>query len=645
MANLVLTTRCNKACDYCFAGKHVARQDIDTADAIKVLDITLTSGFRQVRFLGGEPTLHADFSTILRAAVERGLETIVFSNGLMPTEALEVILDTSPENCRVMLNLDLDPVVKERTRVSQVAEILGERAFVGVNIYSPGMPLENAFTFARSHGLQRVIRIGLAHPRLNRQNRYLHPCHYRQVGGELERFFDVIRQDGFSLSFDCGFVPCMFTPEFFELAEITASELGCRCGPIPDILPDLTAIHCFPLGELDELPISGIQTLQEMRILHEKRIRVFREISIFRECSRCGFRQNGNCSGGCLSAAMLRSNRSGLAVPAWPTTESVTMIPFTKDGTDAKPWAIPYIDQPLEFWETLCTEFGAAVREVYFPVKLSCVGTGRPIQPFLHLEGLLDSRVMPMSALVNPLVLPGPIEQIGGQIIDELVRLYEHFGIVAATLSDLRLADMVRKRLPALRLTASCLLDVTEPGQVKALGDVFDVLVPSTRLTRRPDRIASIRAAFHGRIRLLVNECCLDSCLDRKQHFYEMVNNETAPQSLCSDRLRCEPWLRLTGAWILPQHLDHVDPLADEFKLAGRNTLCEPEHYRQVLRAYVSRSALWPHEIGGGPASILSRVSVSLAYFQWMLHCDHACGNCSICQRASAGQDEWEVTT
>jgi collagenase-like PrtC family protease len=644
MGNIVITTRCNRTCDYCFGGKHVARQDMDTIHAIKVLDIMLASGFRQVRLLGGEPTLHVHFKDILRAAVERGFETLIFSNGLMSSEALEAILDIPLEQCRVMINLNFNSPAKERTRVSEVAKILGERAFVGVNIYSPGMPLEDASDFVTSHGLQRMIRVGLAHPRLDRQNHYLHPRHYQRVGEELEHFLNVIHQDGFSLSFDCGFVPCMFTSGFFELAGITPRELGHRCNPIPDILPDQTAIHCFPLGELDELPISGIRTLQEMRTLHENRVGVFKNIGIFRECSRCVFLQNDTCTGGCLSAAMLRSNRTILSSLGQPKAPSVTMTSSPRTEKDEKPWVIPYIDQPVEFWEALHAEFGEKVREVYFPINLSQVGAGRPIQPVLHLEELLHKHVIPMAVLINPLVIPVPTEHIRRQIIDELTRLYELYGIEAATLSDLRLAQMVRRKLPALRLTASCLFDVTEPGQVKALGNVFNVLVPSTRMTRRPDRLALIRSAFRGRIRLLVNEACLDSCLDRKQHFYEMAHSEVVPESLCSDQLRREPWLRLTGAWILPQHVDQIDPLVDEFKLAGRITLRKPEHYKYVLRAYLSRSALWPDEIGGGPASVLSHVSVPLAYFQWMLHCDHACGNCFICQRIAASQDGPEVT-
>ena len=124
-----------------------------------------------------------------------------------------------------------------------------------------------------------------------------------------------------------------------------------------------------------------------------------------------------------------------------------------------------------------------------------------------------------------------------------------------------------------------------------------------------------------------------------------MAQGGAFPSSLCGDRLAREPWLRLTGAWILPQHLSELDPCADEFKLAGRITLRDPAQYRRVLRAYLQRRALWPHEIGAGPASVLSRTSLPRAHFQWMLACDHACGDCALCRRAATGQGVGEVVS
>lgn len=647
MANLVLTSRCNRDCAYCFADKTPAVADMTLAAAERILDLALASGLQQVRLLGGEPTLHPDFGAILNAGVRRGLEVLVFSNGLLPPAALEAIQRTPPSQCRVMLNLNLGgaDAAAHRAQSAHTAAALGPRAFVGVNLHSPGLPLLEAAQFAKTHGLARVIRVGMAHPRLDRRNLFLQPRHYRGVGAELEAFLKAIHPDGFSLSLDCGFVPCMFSHEFLELAGVTPRALGRRCGPIPDVQPDLSAIHCFALSEMDQLPLGGGQRLQEVRELLEVRAGAWRTLGVFRECTACALRRQGDCLGGCLATALLRAHRTPLpAAVAAPAARAVHGATAARSGPTSAPWAIPYIDQGPAFWEALAAEFGGALREVYFPIGIPGLGTGRPVAPAARLDELLAARVVPLAVLVNPLVLPAPLEQIGGRIVDELARLYEEYGVAAATLSDVRLAERVRQRLPALRLTASCLLEVTDASQAQALRGVFDVLVPATRLTRRPARLAAVGAAFRGPLRLLVNEGCLDACLDRKQHFYEMAQPGGMPRSLCAERLARDPWLRLTGAWVLPQHLHLLDACADEFKLAGRGTLEDPEQYRLVLRAYVRRQALWPHETGGGPAAISERTALPRDLFSWLLSCDHLCADCSICRRAAAGQPPPEVS-
>jgi len=635
MPNLVITTSCNRACGYCFTDRRAGDRNMAAQDAAEVLDMFRVSGLKQVRLLGGEPTLHPEFTVILEQALNRDFEVLIFSNGLMPPGALEAIARAPERRCRVMLNLPVGPdrSPDEDKFLSAAAARLGPRASVGVNLYAPGMALSDASEFVKRYGLARVIRVGLAHPRLDRANRYLHPRHYRRVGEELEQWFDAVGPEGFRLSFDCGFVPCMFSGQFVESAAAEPVEPGICCGPIPDVLPDLSSVHCFPLAELDQLPISGIGTIQELGKMHQARVRAFRRPGVFPECAACELRRQAQCHGGCISAAMLRSRSSvgsQRAVAVLPEARKVAPAP--------KAWAIPFVDLPVDFWQSLVADHGSAIREVYFPAAIDGLGSGRPPQPQQNLRALLAERAIPMSVLVNPMVLPQPLEAIGPRIADELLRLYEMYGVAAATLSDVRLAELVRRRVPAMRLAASCLLDVTEPGQARSLRGVFDVLVPATRLVRFPERIEALGRAFGGPLRLLVNEGCLTGCLDRKQHFYEMAAGGGFPKSLCGERLSREPWLRLTGAWILPQHLGCYDGLADEYKLAGRVTLCEAELYRKVLKAYVRRTALWPHEIGGGPASVLERLSVPSAQFLQLLLCSHVCQDCSICRRIAAGR-------
>ena len=92
------------------------------------------------------------------------------------------------------------------------------------------------------------------------------------------------------------------------------------------------------------------------------------------------------------------------------------------------------------------------------------------------------------------------------------------------------------------------------------------------------------------------------------------------------------PWLRLTGARVLPQHLHYYDGLYDSLKLAGRVTLRDPVVYQKILEAYLHRTELLPCDIGGGPASVVDRIPISDELFETLLNCQKNCLQCSICE-------------
>ncbi|WP_119071281.1 hypothetical protein [Aggregatilinea lenta] len=295
-------------------------------------------------------------------------------------------------------------------------------------------------------------------------------------------------------------------------------------------------------------------------------------------------------------------------------------------------WVIPYIDQPVAFWQDLHAQFGPFIEEVYFPIPGEGLGTGRAPQPHALTEAFLRDAPFHKSVLVNPIVLPLPVDRIGPLICDVLSELYADYGIQRVVVSNLTLAHMVRERLPHYRITASVLMGIATPAQALMVRDAVDVIVPDTRLIRDLRRLQCLRAAFTGELRLIVNEACLGGCPYRTQHFFEMGYGDWFPESLCGPLLDAQPWLRLTGAWILPQHLKIYEGLYDSLKLAGRVTLRDPKDYVRVLDAYIHNRFALPSEIGGGPASVLDAITVSDEWFEYTLTCDKNCSTCPVCK-------------
>lgn len=295
-------------------------------------------------------------------------------------------------------------------------------------------------------------------------------------------------------------------------------------------------------------------------------------------------------------------------------------------------WVIPYVDQDLSFWQQVVSQFGPVIKEVYFPLPERIARSGRNPQPAEHMTEFLRDVPLPKSVLVNPIILSRPIDEVGPQVLPVLRQLHGEYGVQNVVVANLALARLIRETLPFFTITASILMGISTPAQALVARDVVDVLVPDTRLLRDKAGLQRLRQAFPRRICLIVNESCIPGCLYRTQHFYEMGYGDWFPESLCGPMLEAHPWLRLTGAWILPRHLHHYDGLYDYLKLAGRVTLRNPDDYFRVLGAYVHRQDILPCDIGGGPASVLDPIDITDEFFEFTFTCDKNCHQCSMCQ-------------
>ncbi len=76
-----LADRCNLRCLHCFEGRHGGRGQLNLAVLDQILNHARTFGFDELAFTGGEPTVHSQFSEIVRRVSEAGYEFGVVSNG------------------------------------------------------------------------------------------------------------------------------------------------------------------------------------------------------------------------------------------------------------------------------------------------------------------------------------------------------------------------------------------------------------------------------------------------------------------------------------------------------------------------------------------------------------------------------------
>jgi len=273
----------------------------------KALDYIERSGLKQARFLGGEPTLHPNFISFVKRSLERGLEIMVFSNGLMPDNVLNFLSSLPTDKLAVLLNTihpeEGNP--KGIAKQKKVMTRIGSSVIPGVNIYSRNFNLDHIVEYFEKFDLKREIRIGIAHTVLSENNRYLHPKDYLSIGSNIASFKSETERLGIRIGFDCGFVPCMFPSDSFELLKDELVKAGNCCHPLIDMLSDGTFISCYPLNNFLKIKLDDVITAKDIMQKFDAGLELYKDSGIFPYCSICPL-FNSRCNGGCMAFRIRR---------------------------------------------------------------------------------------------------------------------------------------------------------------------------------------------------------------------------------------------------------------------------------------------------------------------------------------------------
>ena len=332
MANLAVSTVCNQHCPYCFTNDHLngSRADggfLTVGDFDARLDLLDRSDIDQARLLGGEPTLHPQFSELVERARMGEKRIVVFTNGLMPEESLACLEQVPVTECTILVNVNDPAEVEVESFERQRATIrrLGERVLLGFNIYRPDFQPDFLLSLIAEAGCRPAVRLGLAHPCLSGENQHILPHQYVFIGEKIARFARTAAEAGVTVEFDCGFVRCMFSDEDLETLKALGADVGWKCNPILDVDLDGEVIHCYPLSQLGSFPLTPETNAPALRNGFEALTRPYRQAGIFQECSTCPFKRSGECPGGCLAATIRRFHpapaqlAAGLDVPLQET--------------------------------------------------------------------------------------------------------------------------------------------------------------------------------------------------------------------------------------------------------------------------------------------------------------------------------------
>lgn len=280
-------------------------------DIHRVMDFLLRTSERHLRLLGGEPTLHPHFVEIVEEAMVRGFHVHVFTNGIMPRETADFLGELPLDRLSVLCNVS--PQTRDSDRLGQkrlyALERLGKRVQLGITLTSPHFDFEFLIDLIRQMKLRKRIRLGVAQPIVGKDNVFLKPSQYPEIGRSIVRMARACIQEDILIGFDCGLTLCMFSPD--EIGALAACSEGFvrLCKPIVDIGPGLQVWHCFPLSEVYNTTLERFQTRNDIVHFYEKLVAPYRSLGCMPECMRCDYLRRGQCKGGCLAHVMNSLNR------------------------------------------------------------------------------------------------------------------------------------------------------------------------------------------------------------------------------------------------------------------------------------------------------------------------------------------------
>lgn len=320
MANILLTTRCNRSCPYCFAKSEMSRSSSDSLlsweNLIYIADFLKASDQWNVSLLGGEPTVHPECVDFILYLLERGLNVTVFTNGMLSPSRLQEfehhLTEVSTDRLHFVCNLN-DPVQtpalkKESERIERFLSVMGQWASPGFNVYRLDFTLDFLFDHINRFGMKRHLRLGITHPIPGKLNGFIHTEEIVRVVKRLYSYRHLFEAFRVSLGLDCGFPICKFSDEELGWLNRFKGDVRFGCGPAVDISPDMSVYYCFPLSNYQRKSLFEFDSLRQIdEHFRQLRDQIKSEIpGIYKECDGCIHQEDGVCGGGGLCQVLSR---------------------------------------------------------------------------------------------------------------------------------------------------------------------------------------------------------------------------------------------------------------------------------------------------------------------------------------------------
>ena len=316
MANILITEKCNRKCTFCFARNrlmHSKQQEknMSMENILKVFSFLKRSGSRELRLLGGEPTLHPKIKEIISLSLESDFRIFFFSNCIMSPDLTDFIADIPADKINFLCNIspqasDTEKQIEYR---SYALEKLGSQMTLGITVTEPQIEYDFLLDTIEKFNLRKHIRVGVAQPIVGHDNSFLDPDQYKAAGTAIVEMAKACEKKDVLIGFDCGMTLCMFSEDELGILMTRSEGFKSDCGPIIDIGVNLEVWSCFPLSGVLVSHLDDFENRDAIEKAYIQALAPYRSLGCRTQCLSCKYKKREQCFGGCLVHTINQLNK------------------------------------------------------------------------------------------------------------------------------------------------------------------------------------------------------------------------------------------------------------------------------------------------------------------------------------------------
>lgn len=303
MINLFLTYKCNLDCSYCFTTGLAPEfpKEISREKFVLFLDWLQEYKVPAIGILGGEPTMHSRFESMLAQLSEIGIAVVLFTNGIFPEKLIDPI---SKHMINVVVNYN-EPSMYKQGQLDIVnrnlkALALGARRLTFSKNFCPGhTSIDYLIEACERYGVHHV-RYDISKPSDNKQNDYFSIDETKNIMNTVVHFAAQCYNRGIKTGMDCCIPLCQLRASQRRFMEKISTKFSGICHPSIDVHPDLSVSYCLPLKHVMIKDVTSMPGEDALLRHFAESVKALRAIKTFDRCGECAD-FGKKCQGGCLA--------------------------------------------------------------------------------------------------------------------------------------------------------------------------------------------------------------------------------------------------------------------------------------------------------------------------------------------------------